>query len=97
MAVIIVAIGLVLLLVGGDVLGLRPRIAYKQPIIGKVAGKNITLPSFQQQYEALQHNFPQQYGRMPREAEKNSLRNQTHKCNSPWWKFSIQEILTRGQ
>ena len=76
LAVIIVAIGLVLLLVGGDVLGLRPRIAYKQPIIGKVAGKNITLPSFQQQYEALQHNFPQQYGRMPTEAEKNSLRNQ---------------------
>ena len=76
LALMIVALGLLLLLITGDLLGLSPRTAYKQPIIGKVAGKNITLRAFQEQYEALQHSFPQQYGRMPTETEKDSLRNQ---------------------
>ncbi|MEM7382904.1 MAG: SurA N-terminal domain-containing protein [Bacteroidota bacterium] len=76
LALIIVVLGLLLLLVTGDLLGLSPRTVYKQPTIGKVAGKNITLRAFQEQYEVLQHSFPQQYGRMPTEVEKDSLRNQ---------------------
>lgn len=72
----IVAIGLVLFLVGSDLLGLGPRTAGKDPVIGKVAGKKITLRSFQEQFEALQHSFFLQYDRMPTEVEKKLLRDQ---------------------
>lgn len=76
LAVGLVAIGLVLFLVGSDLLGLGPRTASQHPVIGKVAGKKITLRSFQEQCEARQHGFFLQYDRMPTEVEKEFLRDQ---------------------
>ena len=91
LALMIVALGLLMLLITGDLLGLRPRRAYQQPVIGKVAGKNITLRTFQYEYEIIQHTFPQQHGRMPTEAEKDSLRNQL------WHQLLANAIYARIQ
>ena len=91
LALMIVALGLLMLLITGDLLGLRPRIAYQQPIIGKVAGKNITFRTFQYEYEIVQHTFPQQHGRMPTEAEKDALRNQL------WHQLLANTIYARIQ
>ena len=76
LAVGIVAIGLVLFLVGRDLLGLNPTISGSNPIVGKVARKKITLRSFQDELDTLERNFFLQYDRVPSESEKDFLRDQ---------------------
>lgn len=83
--VIVVALGLVFFMarefIGG---GYFP--GNKTPIVGSVAGKNITLRNFQSQVEQFQRNYLLNYGQAPAEEEVAYLRKQA-------WKQLVNEII----
>lgn len=89
LAVGVVAIGLVLFLVGSDLLGLNPASSRKNPVVGEVAGKKTTLQSFQEHVDTLQRNFFLQYDRAPTEAEKKNLKDQA------WQQLLADVVYTR--
>lgn len=72
----IIGIGVILFLVGKELTSLIPNGSNKSLIVGRVAGKDIGLKVFQDQFEQLQHNFSTQYGRTPSESEATFLRDQ---------------------
>ncbi len=73
-----VAIGMLLFIVGGDLIGGRSRLfGRNEAVLGEVAGQKIELPEFTKLLEQAKQNFSQQQGRPPDEQTLGSLRDQT--------------------
>ena len=72
-----VAIGLILFLVGGDLLGPSSQLlGGPDKEVGEIAGEEITIDQYQQAVGEMEANFYLQTRRNPSEREKNSLRQQ---------------------
>ncbi len=72
-----VAIGLILFLVGGDLLGPSSQLlGGPDKEIGEIAGEEITIDEYQQAVNEMEANFYLQTRRNPSEGEKNGLRQQ---------------------
>ncbi|MCC5930306.1 MAG: peptidylprolyl isomerase [Cyclobacteriaceae bacterium] len=77
LAVGIVAVGLGLFVVGGDILGPNSAILGKQKTdVGEISGVTIDVQQFNEQIEELKYNFTINYGRNPNESEMNTIRQQ---------------------
>ena len=73
-----VAIGMLLFIVGGDLVGGKSRLfGGDGQLVGKVNGEKIELPDFNNALEQAKQNFANQYGRPPDEQALSSLRDQT--------------------
>lgn len=82
-AVGLVALGLGLFIVGGDLLGPSSVLLGNQKRdVGEIAGETISLEQFQQQEEQLKYNFVVNFNRNPTDAEMYSIRQQA-------WDFLI--------
>lgn len=83
LAVGLVALGLGLFIVGGDILGPNSMLLGNQKTdVGEIAGETISLEQFQQQEEELKYNFVINFNRNPTDAEMFSIRQQA-------WDFLI--------
>ncbi len=72
-----VAIGLILFLVGGDLLGPSSQLlGGPDKEIGEIAGEEITIDAYRQAISEMEANFYLQTRRNPSEQEKNGLRQQ---------------------
>jgi peptidyl-prolyl cis-trans isomerase D len=77
LAVGIVAFGLILFLVGGDILGPNSVILGKNRTeIGEIAGEKIDQKEYVQQIEELKYNFTLNFGRNPSESDMLTIRQQ---------------------
>ncbi len=77
LAVGIVAFGLILFLVGGDILGPNSVILGRNMSeIGEIAGEEIKREEFIQQIEELKYSFTLNFGRNPSESDMLSIRQQ---------------------
>ena len=77
LAVGIIAFGLILFLVGGDILGPNSVILGKNKMeVGEIAGEKIDREEYIQQIEELKYNYTLNYGRNPSENELITLRQQ---------------------
>lgn len=77
LAVGIIAFGLILFLVGGDILGPNSVILGKNKAeIGEIAGETIDREEFIQQIEELKYNYSLNFGRNPSESEMIAIRQQ---------------------
>jgi peptidyl-prolyl cis-trans isomerase D len=82
-AVGLVAIGLGLFIVGGDILGPDSvLLGQNKRDVGVIAGEKISIEAYNQQVEELRYNFMLNFQRNPTESELNSLRQQA-------WDFLI--------
>jgi len=73
-----VAIGMLLFIVGGDLIGGRNRLfGGNDQVVGEVNGKKIELPEFTAALEQAKQNFTQQQGRPPDDQALSYLREQT--------------------
>jgi peptidyl-prolyl cis-trans isomerase D len=73
-----VAIGMLLFIVGGDLIGGRNRLfGRNEQMVGEVNGEKIELPEFNSALEQAKQNFTQQQGRPPDEQALSYLREQT--------------------
>jgi peptidyl-prolyl cis-trans isomerase D len=82
--VIVVALGL-LFFMAREFISAGSFSANKTPIVGSVAGKNITLRAFQSQVEQFQRNYLMNYEQAPSEEEMIYLRKQA-------WKQLVNDI-----
>ena len=83
LAVGIIAFGLILFLVGGDILGPNSVILGKnQAEVGAIAGQKIDHAEYIQQIEELKYNYTLNFGRNPSENEMIAIRQQA-------WDFLI--------
>lgn len=83
LAVGIIAFGLMLFVVGGDILGPNSVILGKnQREIGEIAGETVDYEEYVQQIEELKYNYTLNFGRNPSESEMVALRQQA-------WDFLI--------
>jgi peptidyl-prolyl cis-trans isomerase D len=77
LAVGIIAFGLILFLVGGDILGPNSVILGKNKAeVGEIAGKKIDRQEYVQQIEELKYNYSLNFGRNPSESEMIAIRQQ---------------------
>lgn len=77
LAVGIIAFGLILFLVGGDILGPNSVILGKsRNEVGEIAGEKIDYQEYVGQIEELKYNYTLNFGRNPSEAEMVSIRQQ---------------------
>lgn len=91
LAVGIVAFGLMLFIVGGDILGPNSVIlGSNKRDVGEIAGEAVSLEEFQQQVEEMKYNYTINFGRNPTESELNSIRQQA-------WEFLIVKIAFQKQ
>jgi len=90
-----VAVGMLLFIVGGDLIGGRNRLFGRggEAVIGEVAGQKIELPEFNSQLELAKQNFSQQQGRPPDEQTLSALRDQT--WNQLLFRRAFQPELTK--
>ncbi|TVT41244.1 peptidylprolyl isomerase [Hymenobacter setariae] len=73
-----VAIGMLLFIVGGDLIGGRNRLFGRdEQMVGEVNGEKIELPEFTAALEQAKQNFTQQQGRPPDDQALSYLREQT--------------------
>ncbi|RZK13640.1 MAG: peptidylprolyl isomerase, partial [Hymenobacter sp.] len=73
-----VAIGMLLFIVGGDLIGGRNRLfGRNDQAVGEVNGEKIELPEFTAALEQAKQNFTNQQGRPPDDQALNYLREQT--------------------
>jgi peptidyl-prolyl cis-trans isomerase D len=73
-----VAIGMLLFIVGGDLIGGRNRLfGRNENVVGEVNGEKIELPEFTAALEQAKQNFTQQQGRPPDDQALSYLREQT--------------------
>ena len=87
LAVGIITVGLGVFLLGGDFL-VGPRSIFSgsnKRDVGEIAGKAISLEDYQQQVDQFEQNYAQRTGRVPNDAEKNSIRNQA-------WQMLVSQI-----
>lgn len=86
-----VAIGLILFLVGGDLLGPSSQLlGGPDKEVGAIAGEEITIDQYQQAVNEMEANFYLQTRRNPSEREKNGLRQQA-------WDKLIADVAFRKQ
>ncbi len=72
-----VAVGLILFLLGGDLLGPSSQIlGGPDKEVGEIAGEEITIDEYQQAVNEVETNFLLQTGRNPNDREQSGLRNQ---------------------
>lgn len=91
LAVGMVAVGLILFLVGGDLLGPNSVIrGNKNLYVGKIAGNKIKRDEFLQEVEDMKNNFMVNYGRNPSENDMNTIRQQA-------WDFLIVKYAFQEQ
>lgn len=91
LAVGLVALGLILFLVGGDLLGPRSVILGKNKNeVGEIAGETISRDQYVQQIEQLKYNFTLNYGRNPTESDMINIRQQA-------WEYLIVKIAFQKQ
>jgi len=77
LAVGIIAFGLILFLVGGDILGPNSVILGKNKAeVGEIAGQKISHQEYIQQIEELKYNYSLNFGRNPSENEMIAIRQQ---------------------
>lgn len=77
LAVGIIAFGLILFLVGGDILGPNSVILGKNTAeVGEIAGQEIPREEYIQEIEELKYNYSLNFGRNPTETEMYSIRQQ---------------------
>lgn len=75
-AIILIALGLALFLVGGDILQSGGFRGGNDPVVGEIDGKEITYTEFNRYLEPLKANFVMQAGRQPDEQTMQMLREQ---------------------
>jgi peptidyl-prolyl cis-trans isomerase D len=77
LAIGVIAGGLILFLLGGDLLSPNSTLLNSnQNIVGEIAGEDITLEEYSQKIEEYKLSFQQRTGRVPAEAEMVSVRDQ---------------------
>jgi peptidyl-prolyl cis-trans isomerase D len=77
LAIGVIAGGLILFLLGGDLLSPNSSLLNtNQNIVGEIAGEEITLEEFAQKVEEFKASFQQRTGRVPSEPEMVSVREQ---------------------
>lgn len=77
LAIGVIAGGLILFLLGGDLLSPNSSLLNtNQNIVGEIAGEEITLEEFAQKVEEFKGSFQQRTGRVPSEPEMVSVREQ---------------------
>ncbi len=77
LAIGVIAGGLILFLLGGDLLNPNSTLLNtNQNIVGEIAGEEITLEEFAQKVEEFKGSFQQRTGRLPSEPEMVSVREQ---------------------
>jgi peptidyl-prolyl cis-trans isomerase D len=90
-AVAMIAFGLILFLVGGDLLGPNSVIkGNKKLYIGEIAGTKIKRDEFLQQVEEMKNNYAMNFGRTPTENEMYTIRQQA-------WDFLIVKYAFQEQ
>ncbi|RNI26954.1 peptidylprolyl isomerase [Rufibacter latericius] len=72
-----IAIGLLIFIVLGDLLGPNSRLFGSNTTVGEVAGHEVSVQEFEAMFEEAKNNYANQYGRQPSEAELASIREQT--------------------
>ncbi len=91
LAVGVIAFGLILFLVGGDLLGPNSLIlGQNKTVVGEIAGQEIDYQDFVQQVELYSNNIARNYGRNPSSEELVGIRDQV-------WKNLINEITYEAQ
>lgn len=86
LAVGVIAFGLILFLLGGDILAPNSVLLGKNSnVVGEIAGEDIPLEEYQNKIEEMKYNFTLNNGRNPSDAEMNSLRQQA-------WDLLISQI-----
>lgn len=77
LAVGIIAIGLLLFMVGGDLLGPNSFImGTNQNNVGEIAGEDVSYQEFQQQVDEMEYNWTVNFGRKPTETDMYTIRQQ---------------------
>ncbi|WP_181304845.1 peptidylprolyl isomerase [Rufibacter sp. XAAS-G3-1] len=84
-----IAIGLLIFIVLGDLLGPNSRLFGNDMVVGEVAGHEVSVQEFEAMFEEARNNYASQYGRQPSEAETASLREQT--WNQLVFKYAFEE------
>ncbi|GGK73409.1 SurA N-terminal domain-containing protein [Rufibacter glacialis] len=84
-----IAIGLLIFIVLGDLLGPNSRLFGDKLVVGEVAGHEVSVQEFDAMFEEAKNNYTSQYGRPPSEAELASLREQT--WNQLVFKYAFEE------
>jgi peptidyl-prolyl cis-trans isomerase D len=86
LVVTVVAFGLILFLVGGDVLSPNSvLLSGRTNNVGEIAGENVALQEYQRRVDEMKENFYLNTGRNPSDAELNGLRQQA-------WDLLISQI-----
>lgn len=76
-AVGIIAFGLILFMVGGDLLGPNSVIMGRnQNSVGEIAGENVSYEEYQRQIDEMEYNWTANYGRKPNETDMFTIRQQ---------------------
>ncbi|KAA3440377.1 peptidylprolyl isomerase [Rufibacter hautae] len=84
-----IAIGLLIFIVLGDLLGPNSRLFGNNTAVGEVAGHEVSVQEFEAMFEEAKNNYANQYGRQPSEAELSSLREQT--WNQLVFKYAFED------
>ncbi|WP_210489842.1 peptidylprolyl isomerase [Rufibacter aurantiacus] len=84
-----IAIGLLIFIVLGDLLGPNSRLFGNKMVVGEVAGHEVSVQEFEAMFEEAKNNYASQYGRQPSEAELSSLREQT--WNQLVFKYAFED------
>src|SRR5688572_11660201 len=89
-----IALGLLIFMVLGDLLGPNSRLFGRgDTIVGEIAGEEITIQEFEQSLEGLKQNYAAQNGKQPGENEMASLREQA--WNQLIFKTAFQKEFDR--
>ncbi|WP_192822529.1 peptidylprolyl isomerase [Rufibacter sp. LB8] len=72
-----IAIGLLIFIVLGDLLGPNSNLFGNNTTVGEIAGHEVSVQEFEALFDEARNNYASQYGRQPGEAEMASLREQT--------------------
>ncbi|MBA9075995.1 MULTISPECIES: peptidylprolyl isomerase [Rufibacter] len=84
-----IAIGLLIFIVLGDLLGPNSRLFGNNMTVGEIAGHEVSVQEFEALFEETRNNYANQYGRQPSEAEMASLREQT--WNQLVFKYAFED------
>lgn len=88
-AVGIIAVGLGLFIVGGDILGPNSSLFSTQQEVGSIDGEDINVKEFEEVYQGLKTNFEVSTRRPPNEQESESLRERA------WQQIVFERVYAR--
>ncbi|QHL88193.1 peptidylprolyl isomerase [Nibribacter ruber] len=84
-----IAVGLLIFIVLGDLLGPNSRLFGNKMVVGEIAGHEVSAQDFELMVEDAKNNYAQQYGRQPGDNEMAALREQT--WNQLVFKYAFAE------